>query len=219
MKECKTVNESIKSIHKGSIAPMTFLFRRGRSREKELAKPQAWTPEELANRYLEPLFVYVSRRIASEMEAEDIVAEVFADVCRQIECVPPHSSDPENDATQAYLIGMARRKIALALRKKERRKETEYPEADITPDAAQDLPTRLLSQEAAVMIHKTLDALPELQREILLLKYVDLLSLREIGAVLGRSEKAVSSLLQRARATARKEGNVYFSEISGEEKE
>jgi RNA polymerase sigma-70 factor, ECF subfamily len=153
------------------------------------------------------------------MEAEDIVAEVFADVCRQIERVPVRSSDPENDATQAYLIGMARRKIALALRKKERRRETEYPEADITPDTAQDLQTRLLSQEAATMIHKTLDALPELQREILLLKYVDLLSLREIGLVLGRSEKAVSSLLQRARATARKEGNVYFSEISGEEKE
>jgi RNA polymerase sigma-70 factor, ECF subfamily len=50
------------------------------------------------------------------------------------------------------------------------------------------------------------------QREVLQLKYMEELSLKEIGQVLGKSEAAVSSLLQRARAAALRAGRDYFLE-------
>ena len=66
-------------------------------------------------------------------------------------------------------------------------------------------------REGARELRKILDALPADWREVLLLKYVEELSLREIATSLGRSEKAVNSLLQRARAEARKRGETYFN--------
>ena len=201
----------------GNALTMTFQEQfsawRGKHQEKtQTAQTAPWTAESLANCYLEPLAAYVSRRIAHEMEAEDIVAEVFMDVCSQLERIPRLGSDSENDATLAYLIGMARRKIALSLRKRERHKEETLPqnhEEMRSLGISSSSESQLLGKEQAEMLRKTLEAIPEIQREVLLLKYVENLSLREIGKIIGKSEQAVSSLLRRARESARRKGSLY----------
>ena len=45
-------------------------------------------------------------------------------------------------------------------------------------------------------------ALPEAEREALLLRYVEDLSVREIAGIIGRTEKGVESLLRRAKQRA-----------------
>ncbi len=72
------------------------------------------------------------------------------------------------------------------------------PEADV------------LTKEAAKELDELLDTLPTLQREALLLKYVDELSLVEIGKTLNKSPNAVGQLLHRARQTMRERGSRYF---------
>ena len=57
-----------------------------------------------------------------------------------------------------------------------------------------------------------LDRLPATQRAALLLAYADGLSVREIGRTLGRSEKAVESILTRGRAGFR---SAYGEDIDG----
>ena len=57
-----------------------------------------------------------------------------------------------------------------------------------------------------------LDRLPATQRAALLLAYVDGLSVREIGKELGKSEKAIESILSRGRAGFR---NVFGQDIDG----
>src|SRR5438270_455085 len=72
----------------------------------------------LHERYLNDVFRYVSRRVPQREEAEDITAEVFAAAFVGLprfrgQCPP-----------LLWLLGIARRKIADALRRREARPET-----------------------------------------------------------------------------------------------
>jgi RNA polymerase sigma-70 factor, ECF subfamily len=164
----------------------------------------------LAERYQAEIFRYAVRRVGDSAEAEDITAEVFAAVLAQPGRVPKASpkTHSDDDLVRAYLIGIARRKVTDTLRKRSR-----HPQEPLSHELAQNhsLAESTEKREGARELRKLLDALPTDWREVLLLKYVEELSLREIAASLGRSEKAVNSLLQRARAEARKRGKNYFS--------
>ena len=64
--------------------------------------------------------------------------------------------------------------------------------------------------EARRVLHGLMAELKEEQREVLVLKYGERLSLAEIAVVMGRSPAAVNSLLQRARAALYDRGRAYF---------
>jgi RNA polymerase sigma factor (sigma-70 family) len=68
-----------------------------------------------------------------------------------------------------------------------------------------DHPGVLLEQrEAMADLFRAIDALPDAQRTALLLKAMEGLSQQEIASVMAISEKAVESLLSRARAALRR---------------
>jgi RNA polymerase sigma-70 factor (ECF subfamily) len=167
----------------------------------------------LHERYLQDVFQYVLRRVPRREEAEDITAEVFAAAFVGLprfrgQC-PPY----------LWLLGIARRQIALALRRRAARRETLASEL-AGDDAADPLLEALASTEgpeAAVMrkearrvLHALLDQLHADQREALMLQQVERLSAAEIAVVMGRTESAVYSLLKRARATLYRRGHAYF---------
>lgn len=162
----------------------------------------------LAERYQAEIFRYAARRVSDSAEAEDITAEVFAAVLAQPGRVPRANSSSTDDLTRAYLIGIARRKVADLLRKRSR-----HPQETLSAELAlnHSLEESMEKREGARELRRILDALPADWREVLLLKYVEELSLKEIAVALGRSEKAINSLLQRARAEARKRGESYFN--------
>lgn len=175
----------------------------------------------LHERYLDAVFRYVSRRIARREEAEDVTAEVFASAFEQLprfrrDCPP-----------RLWLRGIARRKVADALRRRGRRPETlasEMPVRSAGMDRSTDAAAHPETPEAALQrrealraIREALDALKPEQREALLLQYVEELSIAEIAVVMGRSTGAVNSLLQRARASVFRHGSAYF--VGGDEVE
>lgn len=143
--------------------------------------------------HLNLVFAYAQRRLPTRDDAEDATAETFAAAFQAIRRCPV---DPS--AQRPWLLGIARRKVADLLRKRYRQRETVFL-ADL-PDRAPSPESRALRQEDANTLRRAVLSLTPDQREALLLKYTDGLSLAEVGAVLGKSEAAVSSLLQRARA-------------------
>jgi RNA polymerase sigma-70 factor, ECF subfamily len=155
--------------------------------------------ESLVARYGEALFQYTRRRVASDADAEDIAAETLAVALSEGKAPPENPAD--DDPTRAFLFGVARRKIAQALRTRTRRPEEALDETIVslspTPEGA------LLQTEHTRRVRAMLSSLPDEWHEVLLLKYVEGLSLAEIAVALERSEAAVSSLLQRARSAAR----------------
>lgn len=161
-----------------------------------------WTPELLRDAFLPIVYGYCLTRLSHRDDAEDAAVEVFSAVALG-KSVPT----PEDEA-RAFLLGIARRKVADALRRRAR--QSRDRETETLPPLG--LETGILTEEAAREIRAVVDSLPADQREALLLKYVERLSTREIGKTLNRSEPAVSSLLQRARAAAHARGRAYFLE-------
>ncbi len=132
-------------------------------------------------RHLDDVFRYAMARLGQREEAEDVAIEVVQSLpnpCRRREL-------------RAYMVGMARRKVADRLRR--RRPTVEVREGDAVGrfDGASD--------EAAVMA-VAMARLSADHRELLTLKYVLGFSSEEIGRALGKRAGAVDSGLQRARA-------------------
>ncbi len=172
------------------------------------------TAAELHERYLKDVYYYVLRRVLRPEEAADITAEVFAAAFEGLprfrgQC-PPY----------LWLLSIARKQIALAVRRRAARRETLVSElADAAPAAAAiwealavtEGPERALAQaEARRVLGELLAELKLDQREALLLKYWEQLSIQEIAVVMGRSPASVNSLLQRGRATLYRRGRAYF---------
>jgi RNA polymerase sigma-70 factor, ECF subfamily len=104
--------------------------------------------------------------------------------------------------SRAWLIGIARRKVADVLRRRGRESQ-EFVESAAAPGPAE----AVLSADASTRLRKMLFSLPENYREVLLMKYAEEMSLSEIGRALRKSPNAVGQLLHRARAAARRQGN------------
>jgi RNA polymerase sigma-70 factor (ECF subfamily) len=176
---------------------------------RALQRREAWAWEQLHQQTLEPLFAYVHRHCRRREDAEDVTAEVYAAAVASIDRFRGEAS------VLTWLIAIARRKLVDAARRRGRRPElleTDLPAGAADPAAlfgrgAAELaglehPEAVLERrETAADLRREVIALPPPQREALLLRCVEELSLAEIARVLGRSENAVKGLLRRAKTT------------------
>jgi len=158
------------------------------------------TAHDLQARYLDEVLRYVSSFIRPVADAEDVVMEVF-----QAAFLSLHRLKRKDDP-RLWLLGVARRKVASALRIRYRRAEIPLTFADESTTEDQD------RMEQSALVGSLLAQLPHDQREALVLKYSNGLSTREVAEVLGRSEAAANSLLQRARESFYAKGLPLFRE-------
>jgi len=156
--------------------------------------------------YLDDVYRYCTRRLARREDAEDACAETFA---AAFEGWPRFRGEVE---VRLWLLGIARRKVADALRKQARRREIELAPDFDAPDASphHSPPSAWQRAENRQAMRRLLTNLKDPQREALLLKYVEELSVEQIAVVMGRSKASVNSLLQRARERVFRDGKSYF---------
>jgi RNA polymerase sigma-70 factor (ECF subfamily) len=177
------------------------------------------TAAELHDRYLEDVLRYVLRRVGRQEEAEDITAEVFAAAFVGL----PRFRGP--GSPYLWLLGIARRKIADAWRRRAAQRETLASELTDSPAApgclealaAEDAGPEagVVRAEAARVLRGLMAQLSPDQREALLLQHMEQLTIPEIALVMQRSPASVKSLLQRAREALRRRGQGYF--LDGDE--
>jgi len=148
----------------------------------------ARTPDD-ALEHLDDVVRYAYARLGSHEEAEDVAMEVFQAAFR-LRSDLPRKADPK-----LYLIGIARRKIAdhLRSRNRQRRPGTLSLDDPSIKEAAFD------PGAGVVELIEALDNLPELQRDVLVLKYLVGCSTDEVASLIKKSPQATNSLLQRAR--------------------
>lgn len=144
-----------------------------------------------------PLFRFAWRLTGSVSDAEDIVQECFLGLLK-----PDCGFDPTRAAVRAYLFGAVRNQAWKRLRRGE---EGAAPE----PVDARTPETEALRGEMAEAVAAAIGALPESQREVLLLAHYEQLSLAEIAEITQLEVTAVKSRLQRARATLRENLAAY----------
>lgn len=146
-------------------------------------------PQRLVALYSDDVWRYVSSKLSRREDAEDVTMETFAHAIKCFDRVL------NADSPKLWLLAVARNKVHDLLRKRYRRAESPLDESSQIP-GPEPAPNREELRQA-------LSEMPERQREVLVLKYVNGLSTEEIARSIGKSEAAANSLLQRARDSLR----------------
>lgn len=116
-----------------------------------------------------------------------------------------NSYDPARGSLQQWLFGIANNTLALEMR---RRQYQPKFNGDLLEHLqkldSQPLPDEILErQETADCVRKAMDSLAPQERDVLAAKYQQDLSVRQISMQMNLTEKAVESLLYRARINLR----------------
>jgi RNA polymerase sigma-70 factor (ECF subfamily) len=147
----------------------------------------------LYRRYLDDVYSYAFYELGDHHDAEDATERVFMAALRAL----PAFRDA-GASFRAWLFRIARNTLANTHRDRRRRPVSPLDEAP-EPSAPDADPAGLVVRADEVRrVRRLLDELPEDRRQVVLLRFVDGLSSREIAVVLDRSEGAVRVLLHRA---------------------
>ncbi|MFT5587254.1 MAG: RNA polymerase sigma-70 factor (ECF subfamily) [Cognaticolwellia sp.] len=172
--------------------------------------------EELFRRYSNRVYGISLGMVRSEAEAQDVVQETFMSAFRKLDSYRAESP------FRGWLFRIASNASLMRLRTRRRRPEVslelrgpsfdedgrhERPIVDLRPLASKTLE----DQELGGRLHRSIDALPEKYRSVLVLADFDHRSMKEIGEELGLSVPAVKTRLHRARLSIREDLEGYLS--------
>ena len=143
---------------------------------------------------LPQVYGYVLRRVRNHTDAEDLTAEAFMAAVTSI------GRGQVDEVTPAWLIGIARHKLADHWRRAGREQRRLTAVASNEPDDAND------QWDVELDLLDARDVLGSLgphHRSALTLRYVDDLSVPAVAELLGRTVHATEALLVRARSAFR----------------
>lgn len=146
-------------------------------------------PSDLFRRHHVAVFRYLLRRTGERAVAEELMQETFVRVVRNAR------GYEERGRERAWLFGIAYALVANWARGRTRRPTAVLDEPRVAAD-----PT---DAAAGLLLERVLAALPEADRDVLLLRELGGLDYAEIAETVGSTVAAVRSRLHRARVTAR----------------
>lgn len=130
-------------------------------------------------------FHYLVALLGNRAEAEDALQGIFLEIVRR-----PHFLK-EVQSPRTYLLTMARNWVFRARQTSTRRREVELEAGQTRLLKARD--PLVHGDDEMVMLETAILALPEEQREVLVLKIFEDLTFREVATVLGISENTAAS--------------------------
>jgi RNA polymerase sigma-70 factor (ECF subfamily) len=149
--------------------------------------------EVLYRRYLDRVYAYAFYQLGDHHDAEDATERTFLAALRAL----PEFRD-EGATFRAWLFRIAHNTLANALRSRSRRRTEPLPD-DLQRAAPDADPAQLVARaDERRRILAAVRRLPDDRRQVILLRFVDGLSAREIAQVLDRSPGAVRVLQHRA---------------------
>ena len=159
----------------------------------------------LYSRYATKVYSKCIGLLKNETLARDAMQEIFTKIFLNLSRFSGKSkfSTWVYSITYNYCIDFLRRN------KKEKKLFTD--EIEKTPDIIDEVPDEELMAMEVRQLRIVLDNIPEGDKAILLMKYQDDMSIKEIAKILGKTESAVKMRLKRAKAKAQKTRRNLFS--------
>lgn len=162
--------------------------------------------EAFGDTYFPPLYRYAVGRLSGNGElARDIVQTTVVKALRRLRSFRGEAP------LISWLRACCRNEIAMYFRHAAivpmlTENDDAAPVLEAVPNPPQvDQPERsLLRQESAQLVHETLDSLPPQYAQVLELKYLERLPVKEIASRLALGPKAAESMLTRARGAFRR---------------
>lgn len=152
--------------------------------------------EELYNEYFAPLNRYILIRVGDPSEAEDLTQLVFIKFYKNLVNWQDKGYQPS-----AYLFTIARSVIADYYRSRGRKgsKLTNSEEVlSLISDSSQNPHQDVIESEEIRTLYKNLKKLPEKYQEVLVLRYIENLSSKEISQIINKSDVATRKMLSRS---------------------
>ena len=146
---------------------------------------------EVYDRYIDRVFAYVSRRAGSRAVAEDITSEVFQQALSHLP-----RFEWRGVPFAAWLYRMAANAVTDYWRRQGR--ESQEPPPDLPDERVHE------ELERRISLFQLVDRLPDLQRRVIEMRFVEDKSVRDVAATLARTEGAVKQLQLRALENLRK---------------
>jgi RNA polymerase sigma-70 factor (ECF subfamily) len=151
-----------------------------------------------------PIYFLLFSIVRNEAEAEDAAQETALKIYRNLHLFRGESQ------FRTWALSIARNEGLGRLRKAESRREdsldalSDDQAGDFTPailTSWREVPNLALEQkELAAVLRQAIDGLPEIYRNVVLLRDIEEMDVRETAAALGTTEGAVKVRLHRARA-------------------
>ena len=145
---------------------------------------------ELYDAHFAPIYAFVAKRIRDRAAAEDVTAEVFRRALAGI-----GTFEWRGVPFVAWLYRIAANEIADHLKSAARER------AEVTIDVPAPDEIEIIDQRA--LLFRLVDRLPADQRRVIVMRFAEERSVREIATAIGRSEGAVKQLQWRALQTLR----------------
>lgn len=147
----------------------------------------------LYRRYLDRVYGYCFYLLGDHHDAEDVTERTFVAALGAIDRYRDNGA-----SFRSWLFRIAHNQLANALRARSRQRTSPLDEVD-EPGVTIGDPAHLAGlADEAHRLRAAVGALSVDRRQVIVLRFVDGLSAREIGEVLGRSEGAVRVLQHRA---------------------
>ena len=143
------------------------------------------------------VYAFVARRVKDREEAQDVTADVFHQALRNL-----GAFQWRGVPFAAWLLRIAANALADRWQRAVRSVEVPAEDGQIENEAAM---TETAEVERRAMLFQLVDRLPGDQRLVVVRRFVEQKSIREIAQELGRSEGAVKQLQFRALETLREQ--------------
>jgi RNA polymerase sigma-70 factor (ECF subfamily) len=156
---------------------------------------------EFVSLYTDPVYAYVYQRLIPRTDmVDDVVQEVFLAAWDNLSRFEGRSS------LKTWLLGIARHKIESYYRTRLRELGSVDEAEEVLTDAAEEPQFEAAIDKTRAMrrTRTVLGELPEIYRLLLLWRYWEKRSLKDMAESIGRSEKAVERALARARQQFRR---------------
>lgn len=178
------------------------------SEKKILRQMEGGDPEAFAqiyDKYVEAIYRFVFFKVSSRQDAEDLTSQVFT---RTLEyCL---KKENRIKSLKAFLYRVARNLVTDFYRSKKRgevplnEEIKSDPEAAVMWQADKGIEERIEGILDAEKVGEALGFLKEEYKDVIIMHYIDELSVREISSAMDKSSGAVRVLLHRAMAALKK---------------
>lgn len=149
--------------------------------------------DELYLQFSDKIYKYFYWQVKDPYIAEDFTGEVFTRLWKNWKRFKP-------DFSQAFLYKVARNMLIDYFRKNKNRKEISLEtsiEEGIEPYYDEDLIEKIQNDNDISDLHRAINSLPENLREVVILRFIEELSAREVGEILNITEVNVRVLQYR----------------------
>ncbi len=157
--------------------------------------PRAFEP--LYRKYVGQVYSFAVYELRDHHAAEDATEQVFLQALAGLSRFEERATGDDESTFRVWLFQVARNVLS-----NERRRARRHPQASIDLAAGvasgEDVEAAVADREEADRVWRAIARLPAQRRRVLVLRFVEEMTAREIGRVLGRSEGAVRVLIHRA---------------------